>query len=221
MADALTDTAALPGSQPLSKFAHEQYAHERSFGTAITIAAERSGLSRRSGAGSKLEQNEEVRARIAFLAAQEKTVHDEKRRRLEAWPWLVQDVDIGRFYESVEEPVFDRKGEIVCDAEGNPIMRKRDRIKPLSEIPAELRQCIESITTTESGRVNLKLYSKADANRELRKINGIDAPRLAPEGETPWQHLSDREFFNELAVKAYELGIDVKMTLEVFGSDNG
>lgn len=63
---------SLAGSKPLSKRSHETYAWERSLGTAITIAAERAGLSRRSGAGSKIEQNDEVQARIAFLAAQDR-----------------------------------------------------------------------------------------------------------------------------------------------------
>jgi len=214
-----TQTESLPattGSKPLSKHSHELYAHERSFGTAITIAAERAGLGRRSGAGSKLEQNQEVKDRITFLALQEKAVWDEKRRRLEGWPWLIHDADIAQFYERVEEPVFDRKGEVVRDAEGNPLMRKRDRLKPLSKIPAELRQCIDSITQTESGRVNLKLYSKADANRELRKINAIDKAPSLDDGD-PAMKLKDNEFFAELARQANELGVDVKMTFEVNG----
>lgn len=219
----LNQTESLPppaGSEPLSKIAHEIYAHQRSIGIAITIAAENAGLGRRSGAGSKLEQNDAVKARIAFLAAQEKALLDAKRRRIEERQWLWHEVDIADFYEAVDEPAYDRKGEIMLDADGNPVMRKHNRLKPLADIPPELRACIESLSYTESGRPILKLYSKADANRELRKINGIDKAPQVGESDAPWQHLSDKEFFNELATKAYELGIDVKMTLEVFGSDN-
>jgi len=208
----------LPGSHPLSKFEHERYAHERSFGTAITIAAERAGLSRRSGAGSKLEQNKEVRERIAYLAAQEKAVHDEKRRRLEAWPWTVHDTDIRHYYEMVEEPWLDRDGEVIRDKDGNPLMRKRQRPKPLSKIPADLRQCIETITETESGRLNYKLYSKEVANRELRKINGIDKTPSFDDAD-PAMRLPDSEFFQMLTREAAELGVDVKLTFEVSPND--
>lgn len=218
MADELTHSADLPGSHPLSKFEHERYAIERSFGTAITIAAERAGLSRRSGAGSKLEQNEAVRNRIAFLAAQEKAVHDEKRKRLEERQWLWHDWDIASFYMDVEEPVFDKNGAAVTDEDGKPLMRWHQRLKPFSEIPQELRMCIESLTYTESGRPVLKLYSKADANRELRKINGIDAPRLGDDID-PAMRLPDGEFFQMLAREAAELGVDVKMTFEVSSND--
>lgn len=218
MSGELTNLTELPGSHPLSKFEHEQYAKERSFGTAITIAAERAGLSRRSGAGSKLEQNEAVRERIGFLTAQVKEVLDEKRRRLEERQWLWHDVDIHDFYEVVDEPAYDRKGELMLDADGNPIMRKHNRLKPLSSIPVELRACIESLTYTESGRPILKLYNKSDANRELRKINGIDAPRLGDDVD-PAMRLDDAKFFQMLAREAAELGVDVKMTFEVSSND--
>lgn len=219
MSDELTNTSELPGSAPLSKFTHEMYAHERSFGTAITIAAERAGLSRRSGAGSKLEQNEEIRQRISYLAAQEKTVWDEKRKRLEERQWLWHDWDIADFYEDVEEPLVDKHGvTLTDDTTGKPVTRKRQRVRPFSKIPSELRQCIESLTYTESGRPVLKLYSKAEANKELRKINGID---LAPSHDDmdPAMRLPDGEFFRELAKQAAELGVDVKMTFEVTGNE--
>src|SRR5215467_9078410 len=115
VAEQLRDTVEVAGSRPLIKFEHERYAHERSFGMAITIAAERAGLSRRSGAGSKLEQREDVRDRIAYLASQEKAVHDEKRRRLEERQWLWHECDISQFYHMVEEPWIDAKGNPVID----------------------------------------------------------------------------------------------------------
>ncbi len=215
-------TESLPapaGSEPLSKIAHELYAHQRSIGIAITIAAENAGLGRRSGAGSKLEQNTDVKARIAYLAAQEKAVLDAKRKRIEERQWLWHEVDIAEFYEAVDEPAYDRKGEIMLDADDNPIMRKHNRLKPLSTIPPELRACIESLSYTESGRPILKLYSKADANRELRKINGIDKASSIDDSEATLARLPDNELFQELTRQAAELGVDVKMTFEVFGNE--
>lgn len=230
-------TESLPapaGSEPLSKLAHELYAHERSFGTAITIAAERAGLSRRSGAGSKLEADPKVKARIAFLAAQEKAVWDEKRKRIEERQWLWHDVDVAKFYEDVEEPWLDGKGNAVVEplmgGDGNvvkndlgevimrPVMRLRQRLRSFSDMPLEHRMCVESLTFTDSGKPNLKLYSKADANRELRKINGIDkAPSL--DDSDPAMKLNDKDFFAELARQANDLGIDIRMTFEVDGRD--
>jgi hypothetical protein len=210
-------TESLPatiGSEPLSKLSHELYAHERSFGTAITIAAERAGLGRRSGVGSKLEANPDVKARIAYLAGQEKAVLDEKRKRLEQRQWLWHDWDISQFYDQIEEPFLDESGNFAKDENGKLLTRTHQRLKPFSEIPQELRMCIESLTYTESGRPVLKLYSKADANKELRKINGIDKAPSNDDGD-PAMRLPDNEFFKELAKQADELGVDIKMTFEI------
>lgn len=207
------EVVEVAGSRPLSKRAHETFAWERSLGTAITIAAERAGLSRRSGAGSKLEQDEAVKARIAYLAAQDREVLAAKRRRLEERHWLWHEVDIGQFYEIVDEPWIDGKGNVVIDQDGNPVMRKRERLRPLSELPLELRMCVESLTWTDSGKPNLKLYRKDDANRELRKINGIDAAPSIADGEDH-ARMSDKELFAELAKQASDLGVNLKMTFE-------
>lgn len=212
----LNQTESLPilaGSEPLSKIAHEIYAHQRSIGIAITIAAENAGLSRRSGAGSKLEQNADIKARIAYLAAQEKAILDAKRKRVEERQWLWHEIDIAEFYEAVDEPAYDRKGDPMLDADGNAVMRKHNRLKPLSDIPPEFRACIESLTYTESGRPILKLYSKADANRELRKLNGLDAQRTLDEGENI-SRMSDEELHAELARQAQELGISITLSYD-------
>lgn len=164
------------GSIPLNNFSHELYARERALGQPITHAAQRAGLGKRTGAGSKIEAAEDVRARIAWLAREDDEIVREKRRRLEERQWLIHDCDIATFFEDVEEVENDDNGNPKLDPDGNRIIRKRQRLKHFSEIPAELRMCIEGLTYTEKGRPNLKVYSKQDASRELRKLLGLDAP---------------------------------------------
>jgi hypothetical protein len=55
-------------------------------------------------------------------------------------------------------------------------MRKIERLKPFSALSPQQRMCIEGLTWTEKGKPNLKLFSKAKANKELRKLIGLDRP---------------------------------------------
>jgi hypothetical protein len=219
MADEQTDTAVLPGSVPLTKFAHEIYARERALGQPITHAAERAGLGKRSGAGSKLEDNDDIRARIAWLAREDDELVREKRRRLEERQWLIHGCDISQFYEDVEETVTDKEGNLVFDGEQKPLIRKRQFLRPFSEIPPELRMCIHSLTWTDSGRPNLKLYDKQEANREIRKLLGLDAPQKFAPTKGDGSDLGSDEAINELTAALMDVAARLVPEDEPAGSE--
>jgi hypothetical protein len=69
----MTDQAAAstvpPGSRPLHTPSHERYAFHRALMRNRRDAAELAGLSRTSGACTKIEQQQAVQDRIAFLSA--------------------------------------------------------------------------------------------------------------------------------------------------------
>jgi hypothetical protein len=154
----------------------------------VTHAAAKAGYSSRSGEGSKLARNKKVLDRIRYLIAEETKVYMEKRRRLEERQWLIRDADISEFYDLVEEEVI-VGGKPVLDEDSNPVMRMRQRPKLFAELPPELRACIESYTLTDSGKANLKLYSKQDAHEKLCKMLGID--RVAEKDKAPVNENSD------------------------------
>jgi hypothetical protein len=221
MAEEVTHTAELPGSIPLNKFAHEIYARERALGQPITHAAERAGLSKRSGAGSKLETDEDVRARIAWLAREDDEIVREKRRRLEERQWLIHGCDISQFYDDVEELATDKDGNPILDKDGNPITRKRQYLRPFSEIPPELRMCIHSLTWTDSGRPNLKLYDKQEANREIRKLLGLDAPTKIAPTTADGSDIAPEESLEELTNAVIDLSIRLDSIASADGPATG
>lgn len=160
----------------------------------------------------KRSNRKSVRSRVAYLLRQEEAVLAEKRHRLESRQWQWHESDIEDFYEDVQVPRHDAEGAILRDADGHPMMRWVKELKPFSAMSREQRMCIESLTFTDSGRPNLKLYSKADANKELRKLNGLDKQRDGDVGNE-WSRMSDSELFAELARQANALGISVNLEL--------
>lgn len=205
----------IAGSDPLSD-KQERFAQMLRLGLPSAEAYREAGFQVEASSfvdnARKLANKPKVKDRVNYLRRQEQDVWEEKRKILEERQWLWHQADIGQFYEVIDEPILTKAG-YVTDAEGNPIMRKRERLKPISELPLELRMCVDSLTFTDSGKPNLKLYSKADANRELRKINGIDVAKSEDESD-PTSRLPDKEFFAELAKQASELGVNLKMTFE-------
>jgi hypothetical protein len=165
------------GSEPLRNDKHERFARMRALDMPLLPSAREAGYElMTAGNAAKLHRNPEIRARIAWLTRQEEEVLREKRRMLEERQWLIHDADIGDFYEIVEEVIEDEHGNPVGDAAGKPMMRRFQRLKLFDQMSRELRMCIESLSYTEKGKPNLKLYSKAKANEELRKMAGIDRP---------------------------------------------
>lgn len=167
-----SDIAVSDGSVPLPRKKHEIYARERALFKSPADAALVAGYERGSGAHSKLERNASVQQRIAYLSRQEAEVIAEIRKRLLEHGTRVLNADHGDFFEVVEEPVFNKDGEVVWH-------RKVQRPKFFDNMTREQRSVIESYTTTETGKPNLKLHSSMEAHRELRKMLGLDKPVVA------------------------------------------
>jgi hypothetical protein len=185
-----------PGSEPLRNHRHERFARLRALDLPSLLAARGAGYElMTAGNAAKLDRNRKIRARITWLTRQEEEVLREKRRMLEERQWLIHDADIGDFYEIVEEVVEDEQRNPLRDAAGKPVMRRFQRLKLFDEMSREQRLCVEGITWTERGKPNLKLYSKSEANKELRKLLGLDKPtkisETDPEGK-PLPSLADR-----------------------------
>jgi hypothetical protein len=201
-----------PASIPLRRAKWERYARERALCNGRLQAARTAGLDPRSGICTRLERNQTVLARIAYLTREADEILAEKRRRLEEREWLIHDCSIENFYETVTEPILDDDYQPVIGKDGQPKTRTVQRLKLFSELPPELLLVVEGLTFTEKGKPNLKLYSKQDANRELRKMLGLNVEK--PAGNEEFDRLSDHDLLTELARQAAELGIDVKISFE-------
>jgi hypothetical protein len=155
---------------------YERAARARARGLDALPACREAGYENITPANArKLVNKPVVKARVAYLMLDEEAVLREQRQILMERQWLWHESDIADYFYLVEEPML-YEGKPVLDAAGEPVMRKVERPKPLEELSREQRLCIDGITWTERGKPNLKLYSKADANKELRKLLGIDKP---------------------------------------------
>ena len=80
--------------------------------------------------------------------------------------------------------------------------------RPLTELDPETAKLIENLTVDSKGRLIPKLYSKLQANAELRKMLNISA-KEAPRDIT---QLSDAELIETLARQAKELGVEIDLS---------
>lgn len=162
-----------PGSVPLPRASNELYARHRAAGVSPTEAARRVGLNPRNGAATKLERRRAVQERLAWLCRYEPDVAFERKRYAEERLALIHDQDIAEFYEVVHEPVYGKNGIV-----GHRMVQ---RPKFFRDLTIEQRRCIESYSVTDSGKTNLKLHDALAANREYRKLHGLDLPtKIAP-----------------------------------------
>jgi len=79
--------------------------------------------------------------------------------------------------------------------------------RPLTELDPETAKLIEDIAIDSKGRLIPKLYSKLQANKELRAMLNISAKQSAPDVT----QLSDAELIAQLARQAKELGIEIDL----------
>src|SRR6516164_3196258 len=79
--------------------------------------------------------------------------------------------------------------------------------RPLTELAPETAKLIEDVTIDSKGRAVPKLYSKLQANKELRQMLNISA-KEAPRDVA---QLSDAELIQQLADQAKELGIEIDL----------
>jgi hypothetical protein len=159
------------------------------------------------GNAGKLERRADVQARIAYLQRDEEHKHREARRRLEERLWQMHDADIADYIETVEVPKRTRKGELVLDAENEPVLETKARLKPLHKLTPEQRRCIEGVTINESGLPFPKLHSAKWANEQLRKLHNI--------GPTPNDELrSEENVLDKLAELANRLGVKIDLSID-------
>ena len=80
--------------------------------------------------------------------------------------------------------------------------------RPLTDLDPETAKLIEDVTIDSKGRAVPKLYSKLQANKELRAMLNISAKQAAPDVT----QLSDSELIAQLAEQARELGISIDLS---------
>jgi hypothetical protein len=203
----------LPGSRPLSNTRHEHFCRLRSLlrpkGQALREAGMRAVKNHDAVSNAtRLERRQDVRDRIAFLVRQEEEVLAEKRKRIEETLWAIHEADLGDYFETYEAVKRDHTGQPVCTDEGGLSTETRMRPKLLTDLPPELASLIEDITFDNKGRAIPKLFSKLQANAELRKMLNISAEE-APRDVT---QLSDAELIETLARQAKELGVEIDLS---------
>ena len=202
----------LPGSRPLSNARHEHYCRLLSLlwpkGQALREAGMRAVKNHDAVSNATLlERRQDVRDRIAFLVRQEEEVLAEKRKRIEETLWAIHEANIADLFETYSTIKRDHTGQPERTDEGALSTETRERPKLLTDLPPETARLIEDIVIDSKGRAIPKLYSKLQANKELRAMLNISA-KEAPRDVT---QLSDAELIQQLADQAKELGIEIDL----------
>ena len=152
----------------------------------------------------RLERKPGVRERIEYLARQAQERIAEKRVALEEQLWAVLEGDIGDFWETYEAAKTGKDGKLETDQESKMLTVRKQRPKLINDLPPEFRKLIEDVTVDRNGNVIQKLYSKAQANRDLREILNIDGRKEQEADDV--SRLSDAELVRQLADQAKQLG---------------
>jgi len=175
---AKTDLLAIasPGSRALKNAKYESYCRLRASAQPRIPAYREAGweTSHDDDAYSnacRLERRPGVRERIEYLSHQAEELIAEKRQRIERQLWAIHEADIGDFFESVEVAKSDKDGKAVTDETGKMLTVKKQRPRLLSDLPPDLRKAIEHVQVDARGNVVPQLYSKLQANAELRKMS--------------------------------------------------
>jgi hypothetical protein len=121
----------------------------------------------------------------------------------------VASADIGAFWETYEAAKTDRDGKLETDQEGKMLTVRKQRAKLINDLPPEFRRLIEDVMVDRNGNVIPKLYSKAQANRDLREMLDIGARKEQETDDV--SKLSDAELIQQLADTAKELGIEINL----------
>ena len=196
----------IPGSKPLRASKWELYARYRAQALSRVDAWRKCGHDvavdkHAHNHASDLERKPAVRDRIDYLTKQAEQIIAAKRARLEEQLWSIHEADIGQYFESYDAPGRDH--------EGRPTTENMPRMRPklLSDLDPEIRKNIEDLVPDGRGRLIPKLYSKIQANKELRAMNNIGKQTDVKD----ITQLSDAELIATLASQAKELGIDIDL----------
>jgi len=211
---AKTDVLAIasPGSRALKNAKYESYCRLRASAQPRIPAYREAGweTSHDDDAYSnacRLERRSEIRDRIAYLTRQADELIAEKRKSIEEKLWAIHEADIGDFFETYSTIKRDQTGQPERRDEGALSTETRMRPKLLADLSPELAKLIEDVTVDSKGRLIPKLYSKLQANKELRAMLKIGAKQSAPDVT----QLSDAELIAQLAQQAKELGIEIDL----------
>ena len=219
-----TDLPALPssGSRALRNSKQEKYCRLRAALQPRAQAYREAGWNDRSDAGAyshacRLEHRPGVKDRIVYLSRQAEELIAVKRERIEAQLWAIAEANIQDFFEPHEVIQRDHTGQPITEPKRNEITGEmetalstetRMRPKLLGDLPPELAKLVEEVRPDARGRLIPKLYSKHQANAELRKMLNISA-KEAPRDIT---QLSDAELIETLARQAKELGVEIDLS---------
>jgi hypothetical protein len=202
----------LPGSRPLSNARHEHYCRLRSLlcpkGQALREAGMRAVKNHDAVSNAtRLERRQDVRDRIAFLVRQEEEVLAEKRKRVDEMLWAIHEANIADFFEKYSTVKRDHTGQPERTDEGALSTEVRERPKLLGNLSPETARLVEDVVVDSKGRLIPKLYSKLQANKELRAMLNIGAKTERPDVT----QLSDAELIAQLTQQAKELGIEIDL----------
>jgi hypothetical protein len=205
---------SLPGSRPLSNARHEHYCRLRSLLWPKAQALREAGMRAVKNHdavsnATRLERRQDVCDRIAFLVRQEEEVLAEKRKRIEEMLWAIHEANIGDLWETYEATKVGKDGKAEIDEAGKMLTLRKQRPRLLSDLSPDLCKVIENVDIDAKGNVIPRLYSKLQANRELRQMLIIGGRKDRP--ETDVSRLSDAELIQQLADQAKELGIEIDL----------
>ena len=133
----------------------------------------------------------------------------EKRRRIEEQLWAIHEANIGDLWETYEAAKVGKDGKAETDESGNMLTSRKQRPRLLSDLSPDLCKVIEDLDVDAKGNVIPRLYSKLQANGELRQMLNIGGQKERP--ETDVSRLSDAELIQQLADQAKELGIEIDL----------
>jgi hypothetical protein len=215
-----------PGSRPLKNTRQERYCRSRAAAQPRIPAYREAGWETSDDddvyrKACRLERRREINDRIAYLTRQAEDRIAEKRARIEERLWAIHEADLADYFETYQAIERDHNGRPVPinpDDPKSPLSTEvRERPKLLGDLSPAARKVIEDITIDSKGRLIPKLYSKLQANKELRAMLNISA-KEAPRDVT---QLSDAELIQTLAQQAKELGIQIDLNYTFHKPNNG
>src|SRR5262249_47112194 len=128
--------------------------------------------------------------------------------------WAVLEADIGAFWETYETAKTSTDGKLQTDQDGKMLTVRKQRAKLINDLPPEFRKLIEDVAVDRNGNVIPKLYSKAQANRDLREMLNIGAHKKQEADDV--SKLSDAELIEQLADTAKMLGIKIDLNYSFY-----
>ena len=217
--NALVPLGSSPGSKPLKHSKWERYPRYRAQALPRIVAFRKLGNYAANDKiahnnASRLEKRPGVRDRINYLTRQAEERIAEKRARIEDRLWSIHEANIQDFFTTEDQINPTETSNNPAEIANNPDQQKvavspRARVvpRPLTELDPETAKLIEDVTIDSKGRLIPKLYTKLQANKELRAMLNISAKQSAPDVT----QLSDSELLAQLAQLAKELGIEIDL----------